>query len=255
MPDDFKNDQGKKIFLLYPHSVIRDEMLDMLIMAGFETYTLFDEKKASKLLVKFPGSIMFINIDEGLKEEEWENYICEIQKDPKTNNSSLGIMSYNQDRVLMQKYLMEMNVPCGYIQLKLGLEDSLKIILGALEANEARGRRKAIRADCEDDINAFLNCRGDTGLFRGKILDISAAGVAAKFDKFAEMPAGAVLRDVQLRLRGGLVMTDMVYMGRRRDNKNIHILLFNPKMLTSDKLIIHRYIKQCLQKYINGLKV
>jgi hypothetical protein len=38
--------QGKKIFLLYPHSVIRDEMLDLLIMAGFETYTLLDEQKA-----------------------------------------------------------------------------------------------------------------------------------------------------------------------------------------------------------------
>ena len=255
-PKDPQQDtQGKKIILLYPHSVIRDEMLDMLIMAGFETYTLVDEKKASKLLAKFPGSIMFINIDEGLKETEWEKYIRLIQEDPKTNCSNLGIMSYNQDKELMQKYLMDMNLPCGYVQLKLGLKESLGIILGVLEANEARGRRKCIRADCEDDINAFLNCRGDTGLYRGKILDISSAGIAARFDKFADLAAGAVLKDVQLRLRGGLVMTDMIYMGQRRDKRNTYILLFDPKMPTSDKLIIHRYIKLCLQKYINGLKV
>jgi hypothetical protein len=52
---------GKKIFLLYPHSVIHDEMPDILIMAGYETYTVQDEKRARKLLEKFPGSIMFIN--------------------------------------------------------------------------------------------------------------------------------------------------------------------------------------------------
>jgi hypothetical protein len=61
--------EGKKIFLLHPHSVIREDMLDILIMAGYETYTVLDEKRARKLLEKFPGSIMFINIDEGLKEK------------------------------------------------------------------------------------------------------------------------------------------------------------------------------------------
>ena len=41
--------EGKKVFLLYPQSVIKDEMLDLLIMAGYETYTISDEKKAKKL--------------------------------------------------------------------------------------------------------------------------------------------------------------------------------------------------------------
>jgi L-rhamnose mutarotase len=246
---------GKKIFLLYPHSVIRDEMLDMLIMAGYETYTLVDEKKAKKLLAKCPGSIMFINIDEGLKENEWEKYIKDIMEDPLTQDSRLGIMSYNQDRDLMQKYLMELSIPCGYVQLKLGLNESTRIILGALEANEARGRRKCIRADCHDDINASINFKGDSGVYHGKILDISAAGIAAKYDKFASLPTNSVLKDVQLRLRGGLVMTDMIFMGQRHGDRQVQIQLFDPKMSTNNKLVIHRYIKQCLQKYIDGLKI
>ena len=247
--------QGKKIFLLRPHSVIRDEMLDILIMAGFETYTLLDEKKAQKLLAKFPGSIMFINIDEGLKEPEWEKYIRDIQEDPKTKESRLGIMSYNQDKDLMKKYLMQMAIPCGYIQLKLGLQESTRIILSALEANEARGRRKCIRAECEDDMNASVNFRVDTFVFRGKILDISSSGIAAKFEKFVSLTQNSILRSVQLKLRGGLVMTDMVLIGQRKDDKRIHILLFDNKLTADNKLIIHHYIKQCLQKYINGLKV
>ena len=247
--------QGKKIFLLHPHSVIREEMLDLLIMAGYETYTILDEKRARKLLVRFPGSIMFINIDEGLKEKEWEAYIKSIQDDPATKESRLGIMSYNQDRVLMQKYLMELSIPCGYIQLKLGLQESTRIILSALEANEARGRRKHIRADCEDDINAMVNFKGSSGLCHGKIIDISSAGIAAKFEKASDLTLSTLIKDVQLKLRGGLVMTDMIYMGQRRDDKRVYIMLFDAKLTTDNKLIIHRYIKQCLQRYIEKLKV
>jgi hypothetical protein len=247
---------GKKIFLLYPQSVIHQEMLDILIMAGYETYTLTDEKKARKLLVKFPGSIMFINIDEGLKESEWETYIREIMEDPNTTDSSLGIMSYNQDRDLMQKYLMDLAIPCGYIQLKLGLQESTKIILGALEANEARGRRKFIRADCEDDVNATLNYKTLEGnILHGKILDISSAGVAAKIEKFPPLAANTELDAVQLKLRGGMVLTDMIFMGRRKDRQSVLILLFDAKLTPENKLVIHRYIKQCLQKYIDELKV
>ena len=247
---------GKKIFLLYPHSVIRDDMLDILIMAGYETYTLVDEKRAVKLLINFPGSIMFINIDEGLKEKEWEAYIRGVQASPKTKECRLGIMSYNQDRDLMQKYLMDLAIPCGYIQLKLGLQESTNIILQALDANEARGRRKCIRADCHDDLNASLNFKDGSGtMYHGKVLDISSSGIAAKFDKIVSLPSNSYLKNVQLRLRGGLVMTDMILMGQRRDNKLVNILLFGQKLTNEDKLVIHRYIKICLQKFIDTLKI
>ena len=250
-----KNAQGKKIFLLRPHSVIRDEMLDLLIMAGFETYTVLDEKKAQKLLTKFPDSIMFVNIDEGLKENEWEKYILGIQMDPRTKESRLGIMSYNQDKQLMQKYLMKMSVPCGYIQLKLGLQESTKIILSALEANEARGRRKCIRATCEDDLSATVNIKLDSKVIRGKILDISSSGIAARFERSLELPKNSLIRNVQLKLRSGFVMTDMLLMGQRHDDSLAYILLFGSVLSPESTLAIHHYIKQCLQKHINELKI
>ena len=246
---------GKKIFLLHPHSVIKEEMLDLLIMAGYETYTIIDEKRAKKLLAKFPGSIMFINIDEGSNEKTWEKYTKDIMEDPATKASRLGIMSYNQDKVLMKKYLMDMAIHCGYVQLKLGLQESTKIILGALEANEARGRRKYIRAECEDDINAMVNFKNSSGLCHGKILDISSAGIAARFDEAFQLGNSTRIKDVQLKLRGGIVMTEMIYMGLRRDDKHVYIMLFDNKLSTENKLVIHHYIKQCLQKYIDSLRV
>jgi hypothetical protein len=248
--------QGKKVFLLYPHSVIHDAMLDVLIMSGFETYTLRDHKKAARILEHFPDSIMFINIDEGMPEPEWEAYIRGLQENPKTAGTRLGILSYNQDKRLMEKYLMDLSVPCGYIQLKLGIQESTRIILNALQANEARGRRKYIRAFCEDDIHATMNYKDPEGLYQGKLLDISSAGIAAKIAKFPAQAPNTVLRDVQLKLRGALVMTDAILMGKRRDDQDVWILLFDPaKMNQDNKLVIHRYIKQCLQRYIDQMKV
>ncbi|MDR1047141.1 MAG: PilZ domain-containing protein [Treponema sp.] len=248
--------EGKKIFFLYPHSVIKDEMLDILIMAGFETYTTADSGRALRLLEKFPGSIIFINIDERFTEKEWEAYIRSIQEGDATKHSLIGILSYNQDKKLMQKYLMEMRIQCGYIQLKLGVQDSTKIILDALAANEARGRRKYIRAFCEDDAYATLNFREANQRFQGKIFDISSAGIAARIENLGEKAPNTVLKEVQLKLHGSLVMTDTIVIGKRRGDINVYILLFDPGRLTREgKLAIHHYIKQCLQKYIDNLKV
>jgi hypothetical protein len=255
-PMEQSDAQGKKVFLLYPHSVIHEEMLDFLIMSGFATYTLRDHKRAVKILEYFPASIMFINIDEGMKEPEWEAYVRGLQEEPKTASTRLGILSYNQDKALMEKYLMELSVPCGYIQLKLGIQESTKIILNALVANEARGRRKYIRASCADDSFATMNYKGEEGLFQGKILDLSSAGIAVRIPGFPVLPVNSVLRGIQMRLRGGLVMVDAILMGKRQDDENVWILLFDPSKMNHDnKLVIHHYIKQCLQKYIDELKL
>jgi hypothetical protein len=249
------NNFGRKIFLLYPHSVIREEMLDWLIMAGYEAYTLTSERKAIKLMEKFPGSILFINIDEGLKEDEWEKFIRSVLEDPKTKDTLLGIMSYNQDQKLMKKYLMEMVLPCGYVQLKLGFEESKNIIINALESNEAQGRRKYIRANCEADINAIMNFKDDTGLCQGKLLDISSTGIAARIQTNTELPPNSLIKDVQLKLHGSLLLSDMVVMGHRMNDKTVHVMLFASRLSKDDKLMIHRYIKQCLQKYIDAIRV
>jgi hypothetical protein len=244
---------GKKIFILYPHSVIQEEMLDILIMAGFEAYVIHDHKRALKLLIRFPGSIMFINIDEGLSEQEWESYIRGIQESPRTKDCKLGILSYNTDQKLMQKYLMDIAVPCGYIQLKLGIKESTRIMLSALEANEARGRRKFIRADCSEETNATVNIKGPMGMYYGKILDISAAGIAARFDKTGDYTANETLKEVQLKLRGSLVLVNMTFMGKRADS--VCVLLFDLKMDQDHKLVIHRFIKYILQHYIDNLAI
>ncbi|MEA1911787.1 MAG: PilZ domain-containing protein, partial [Spirochaetota bacterium] len=62
-----ESDNGKKIFFLYPQSVIQDELISFLLRNEYEVYFLNDHVKATKLFKRFSNSICFINIDDGLK--------------------------------------------------------------------------------------------------------------------------------------------------------------------------------------------
>jgi hypothetical protein len=240
---------GKKVFFLYPHSITQGELFDILIMAGFEVYAVNDHLRARLLLAHFPGSIMFINIDAKLEEPEWEQYIRDIQTDESTKAARLGILSYNTDAELIEKYLMELSLPCGYIRLKLGVQESTRIILAALSANEAHGQRKHIRAACENEPHTTMNYKAGDRIYYGELLDISSAGISAKIEGFGDIKAGTVLQKVQLRLRTSLLMLDVILKGRR---DNVYILLFT-NMSTKNKMIIHRFIKQTIQRKIDSL--
>ena len=250
-----QNIEGKKIFFLYPHSVIRDELLDILIISCYEAYTLNDHKRALKLLAKFRDAIMFINIDEGMSEKEWEAYIRGIQENPKTIFCSLGILSYNTDPALKHKYLMDLNVPCGYIQLKLGIKESSRILLSVLDVIEAKGKRKFLRALCADDPTATVNVKSSGTIYYGKILDISGSGMAVQFPKFDNLPINSKVTDIQLKLRGSLVHTDGILVGRRKE-QNVYVFLFDVQKMNPDyKRTIQRYIKNSLQNYMDNIKV
>ncbi|GHV88519.1 hypothetical protein AGMMS50267_08790 [Spirochaetia bacterium] len=249
MKEEVEDISGKKVFFLYPHSITQGELFDILIMAGFEVYALNDHQRARQVLARFPLSIMFINIDEKLEEHDWELYIRDILQNEKTRTARLGIMSYNMDPLLVEKYLMDMSLPCGYIQLKLGLQDSTKIILAALAANEAHDKRKHIRAPCENDPNTTMNYKAGDNMYYGKLLDISAAGFSVKVSGFEAMKAGTELQKVQIRLRTSLVMTDVILKGRRGD---VYIFFFT-NMNTAARMSVHRFIKQTIQRNIDSL--
>jgi hypothetical protein len=247
---------GKKVFFLYPPSVIQDEMLDMLIMNGFEAYILKDHERALRILQRFPDSILFINLDAGLKEPEWEQYIRAIQKSPKNKETRVGIFSHNTNPALMEKYIIDIGIPCGFVHLKVGVKESTKIVMQALHANEARGRRNSIRISCSADSNAAMNYKAPSQtMYYGKILDISSAGFAAMIPHFEQFLTNTMLKEVQLILHGSLIMVDAILMGGRKDNPNIHIFVFDPKMTPYNKLTIHRFIKQSLQRFIDQLPV
>ncbi|GAB1484275.1 hypothetical protein MASR2M78_30930 [Treponema sp.] len=242
---------GKKVFFLYPPSVIREDVVDRLLEQEFEVYMIRDHQSARRLLKTHPDSIVFINIDEGLTEAQWDAWIREVKSSEASSQVGIGIVSYNNDDDLRRKYLMDIGIGCGFIRLKLGAEESLRILQETLKANEAKGRRKYVRAACADDTLSSVNIRYSTGQVIGNIKDISAVGFSCSFSKDPGFSKNTLLSDVQLKLRGVLVRVEGIVFGTRTNGDLVYVVLFTNKIDGPSRGKIRRYIQTTLQAEID----
>ena len=241
-------DQGREVFFLYPPSVLEEQLLNIVVQAEYEVYLLKDHQKAPLLLADYPDAILFVNIDERLRGDSWEDWIARLMASEQTSSVKVGILSYNDDPALAQYYLMDLSVPCGFIKLKLGLKESAKILLTVLEANEARGKRRFVRAAVPSNNTARFNMRQAGEVYRGSIIDISVAGAACTFESEVDLAVGDSVGDMQLNLRGRNVsVTGSVAGTRSVDGRKIYVILFREGSDDRIRHKLHDFIHSTLQ--------
>lgn len=251
--------KGRKVFFLYPHSVLNEDLMVEILSNEYEVYGIRDHEAAAKVAAAHTGAILFVNIDEALRESQWETWIRRLIAQPDTASTRVGIMTYNPDPELARKYLIEVGIPCGYIQLKLGLAEGKDIILRTLAANEARGRRRYVRARCSDPRKASFNVTVRGAHLTGQVLDISVAGMACRFDATVKLRPHEALDDVQLRLRGTLCRLDANLANTAQAEGDRFLLMFRTPLSDEVRAKIHRFIFLSLQEemgeFIRTLKI
>jgi len=252
MAEAFIN-RGKKIFFLYPHPVIRDMVKD-IICHEFEVYLVYDHEKLKRYLASCPNSIVFINIEEQLKEEEWENYLRELLANPSLKGLGIGVLTYfDRSKALTEKYLMELGVNCGFIRLRMDVAKCKEIILNILEANKARGQRRFVRGIANPRLDTF-NVEIGLSRYNGLILNISIAGMACQFRSLSiKLEVGMELTDIQLVLRGMhcKVSGKIIRIDRRGNDDDTYVILFKPESLTAQvKEKIYNFVHICLQEEV-----
>ena len=253
--EELKVAWGRKVFFLYPHSVLSEDLLVEILTNEYEVYVLKSHEAAWRAARKYPGSIIFVNIDKTLSEPEWEAWIRKLLADPERSQTRIGILTYDANQALAQKYLMNMSVPCGFIQLKQGLAESKKIILKTLEANEARGKRRYVRARCADPEKATFNMKVGGKLFHGTIRDLSAAGMSFGLEKPVLLKASTPLNDIQLKLKGVICRVSGIYVGEMREGLPRNVLMFKQPVPPDTRDKIHRFIFYSLQQELDSALV
>ena len=201
MSDHSASELGRKVFFLYPPSVIRDDLVELIARNEYEVYLFDDHTHAASLLSSYPGVILFVNLDDGMREEAWDSYVRELIASPPAEDVRIGVLTGHPTEELGQKYLLDIGVQCGFVGLKLEVEQSARIILRTLAANEAKGKRKHVRA-AGLQMATFNVRQGAADAATGTVLNISAAGMACEFDAPVSFKVGHVFEDVQLILRG-----------------------------------------------------
>lgn len=247
-----ENCESRRVFFLYPHSVFQEHLLDILVQGEFEVAIVNDHSRIHALLARFPNSILFINVEHRLQDTSWEKFIANIFENETTRHTRIGVLAYNPDPELTRKYIVDIGIQCGVVTLKLGIKESAAILLKTLAVNDARGRRKYVRAKCPSGKGS-LNIRLNLEEIKGQILDISSAGFAAVLDTTIDKETEC--DDVQLNLWGTrLQISCRCYGSRTIDSGEVvYIFLFEPALYGVNRSKVHQFIKRIIQSETDNL--
>ncbi len=244
---------GRKVFFLNPHSVMQEQLVEVIFQAEYEVYLIRDHIKAHRLLARFPDSILFVNVDERVHGVDWMTYISDFLTNPATKSTRIGVLSYNENPELAKRYLMELSIPCGFVRLRLGLRESARILIQALEANEARGKRKHVRVSISRDTIVTFNVKMGRTLLRGYIRDISVAGMACHFERSVP-ETGETLEDIQLNLRGAIARVAGAVAGMRSTSEGrLYVIVFAQNDDGDSRHKIQSFVYATLQAQMDRL--
>ncbi|GHU85455.1 hypothetical protein FACS189473_4470 [Spirochaetia bacterium] len=245
---------GKKIFFLSPSPLIKNEIAYELIHQEYEVYYAAEPVKLRRMLRKFPGSVVFINVDEGLAETDWDTWIRTVLGDRATAETSIGILSAVHDPNMAQKYTA-MELPCGYTFInKADIMGSIKQIYNTLLKLEARGQRKYLRATSENESLTTLNIPHNGRFLNGVIRDISAGGLSCVFQEDPKLEKNSICHDMQIKLQTVILKTEAVVFGARMDGlTKIYVFLFTQRIDPDVRIKIRMYIQSIMQAKMDTL--
>jgi len=243
------NSLGRKVFFLYPSAVIQNQIVAELAQEEFEVYIIKDEKKLKKALKTYPNSIVFANLNDGMKESEWEEWIRSVMGNQETEGVSIGILTYGAgDEALKQKYVEHFKVKCGYTVIKSDIPAAISTLVAILNSVNAKGRRKYIRALTGSETNVTVNLPVNGTFINGHIKDVSVVGFSCYFDEDPALAKNTLFNDIQIRLQSQLIKAECIVFGSRMDTgQKTYVLLFTPRTDQTVKSKIRNYIQSYLQ--------
>jgi hypothetical protein len=243
---------GKKVFFLYPSVIVKNEVIPELFQLEYEVYLSPDEKKLKPVLKKHPGSIVFVNVDDGLSDQNWDVWIQGVMRTGEWN-TSIGILSSSSDEKKQKKYISTLRVQAGYITVKSDIQKVLTQFTDILKKLDAKGRRKYIRVATAQDSMTSINIPHGGRFITGTIYDISVVGISCVFEDDPNLTKGFQIKDIQMKLQGVLLKTDGIVFGSRDgDTGRVYVIIFTAKIHPEVKTKIRKYMQSNLQAKMNS---
>lgn len=249
---------GRKVFFVNPPLYVENYLHLELKQHEYEVYIISDYKYTKAALRKFPDALCFIFIDDVLSYDEWFNFILSFQNDEKLKTIFVGLMSAIIPKPQLEKFLMNLSLPGGFIMLNEFKGSALiDKIVGILELNGAKGRRKYLRLDCDSSniLNGYFATKSQ--LLQVSILNISSVGFTCCYPKsYGEVLAKNMLvPSFSITLgRRSIVTPSVVFDVKVIDaNRLFAIMLFTKQVGEDDRKVIKNYIFEQLEQKFEKL--
>jgi hypothetical protein len=239
---------GKKVFFIHPSALTQNEIVSELSQQEYEVYIMRDGDKMTKILRRYPSSVLFASVDEVLQPKDWEAFIREIQENDKTKNVITGVIVNTDNDDAKRFYLNTLKVSGGYVSLKPDTGKAARIILEILKSAEAKGRRKYVRADTRNDSMANVNISLNGSYINGTILDISVVGLSCVFQTDPELEKNSLFPDIQIKLQSSILKAEGIVFGSRMAGaEKVYVIIFTQKIDPMVRAKIRMYIQKTLQ--------
>ncbi len=223
---------GRKTFFILPDtSLIPSSYLEDYFSLGYECYFVENDKrvriqkKVDIIISLFKDLILFFNVDFNLNisDFDWADYIQDLIAQY-NNKESIGILytkrqTKDEKTRIEKRYLYELGVRCGCIQLEYQKKQNFELIAKILYANQAQGRRKTIRALCSSACTYTVTYGQHKLTATGTLQDISLShftilspGAGLEIKLYEKLPS------IHFNIRGFLFTSDAVLVMERPIN-------------------------------------
>ena len=228
---------GRKTFFVAPDlTLLPETYMEEYMTHGYEAYIVNDDRycpmdrKVEQIISMFPRSIFFFYVDAKIEGIEWQKFIYRMQREH-GDNALFGVLyaksRSDEERKKMEKfYLFDVGIQCGCIGLEFQQKKNFPLIDSVMKANQAQGRRKAIRAICSGASE--VSFAKDGKYFRGKICDISLNHFSCMFDD-GELPLYTKIQGMMLVIDGVHIQTNGMLLIQRElgEEGRLNVFVFN----------------------------
>lgn len=244
---------GRKVFFVNPPLYVENYLHLELKQHEYEVYIISDFRYTKAALRHFPDALCFIFIDDEMSYDEWFNFIQSFQKDEKLKTIFVGLMSAVITKQQHERFLMNLSLPGGFIMLTEFKGSALiEKIVGILDLNGAKGRRKYLRWDCSSSdtpINGYF--ANGSQLLQVSIVNISSVGFVCYYPaSYGEvLKKNTLVASFSITLgRRSIVTPSVVFDTKKADsNRYISIMLFSKHVGQDDRKVIKNFVFDQLQ--------
>lgn len=260
---------GRKTFFITPDaSLIPESFLEEYLTKGYECYFVANDKRLSLrekieiIISVFKDVILFFNIDAQIPGINWPVFIKEIN-DRYNGTVPIGALytkrqTKEEKSKLERKYLYDIGLLCGCIQLEYQKKMNFGIIEKVLFANQAMGRRKNVRAICNNNCTFSFIYNGKP--YNGQLSDISLSHFSCYFNVELNLPDYEKVNDIQFNIKGLHFRSSAVLFMSRCDTSNRKLYVFtfvsqtgaNGLELMTKQLLVPR-LYQIMEENTNNL--
>lgn len=244
---DTASTAGRMVLFFSPPHWIREAYIGELVRSEYQACVFTDHTSLIPVARNYPGAIIIINIDDPPEEAEWYRIVTESKDVLAEHDVRLGVLSQETQSSVIGKWLRNVDLACGFISSRQRKDAIRTRIFNVLSQQKANGRRKYVRAYCREGADAKYNIRQGNQHYSGRILDISAAGMACTVsDAESFLPSGGDLPDIQLKLKTRVCSTSGHVAGIREGAEKIFVVIFDEKSPETEEKI-YEYIQKTIQ--------